>query len=63
MLDAFLPGVYHASFSRCSGGDSRLAPDVMGAPDLAVEILTRSQHAGRFADELQLYLRRGTRMV
>lgn len=44
-------------------GDAVEQPYLLSAPDLAVEILSPDQDAGRFAAKLRFYLLHGVRLV
>lgn len=59
----YIPDVAYVSFERMPPGDTRDNPYPPGAPDLAIEVLSRGQHAGRFASKLDFYLRHGVRLV
>jgi Uma2 family endonuclease len=55
---AFVPDLAYISRERRAG-----ARPYRGAPELAIEILSPDQHAGRFADKIQFYLLHGVRLV
>lgn len=60
---ALVPDVTYASFDRMPPGDTRRNCYLRVAPDLAIEVLSRNQHAGRFADKIQFYLAHGVRLI
>lgn len=59
----FVPDVVYASYDRVPRGDSRSYRFLRNAPDLAVEVLSPDQPAGRFSEKLLFYLRHGVRLV
>jgi Uma2 family endonuclease len=59
----YIPDVVYASFERLPPGDAIEQPYLLTAPDLAVEILSPDQDAGRFAAKLRFYLLHGVRLV
>lgn len=60
---AWVPDVVYVSYERMPKGDAREHPYVMTAPDIAIEVLSRSQPALRFARKLRFYLAHGVRLV
>lgn len=60
---AYVPDVVYASFNRYPRGDVRTVPYLLAAPDIAIEVLSPRQNAGRFANKLLFYLRHGVRLV
>jgi Uma2 family endonuclease len=60
---AFVPDVVFIRQERLGPGRAGLAATFRAAPDLAVEILSPDQPAGRFAAKVQFYLRHGVRLV
>jgi Uma2 family endonuclease len=60
---AYVPDVVYVSFARMPPGDATAHPFLHTAPDLAVEILSPGESAGRFAAKLRFYLLHGVRLV
>ena len=59
----YIPDVVYSSFERMPPVNATEQPYLMVAPDLAVEILSPEQDAGRFAAKLRFYLLHGVRLV
>lgn len=59
----YVPDVSFVSRSRLKGRDARDMVPLLGAPDLAIEVLSPDQHMGRFTEKIQFYLRHGVRLV
>jgi Uma2 family endonuclease len=59
----YIPDVVYASFDSLPPVDAAAQPYLLTAPDLAVEILSPDQDAGRFAAKLRFYLLHGVRLV
>jgi Uma2 family endonuclease len=59
----FVPDLTVVTRERLPSGDARTWRFLRTAPDLAIEILSPEQSAGRFADKLQFYLGNGVRLV
>jgi Uma2 family endonuclease len=59
----YVPDVAFVSRSRLTGRDARDMIPFLGAPDLAIEVLSPGQHMGRFTEKIQYYLRHGVRLV
>lgn len=60
---AYIPDVVYVSFERLPPVDATHELYLHVAPDLAVEILSPGEPAGRFAAKLRFYLLHGVRLV
>jgi len=60
---AWVPDLVYVSFQTRPPSDPRRERHLRAAPDLAIEVMSPDQPAGRFADKLNFYLRHGVRFV
>ena len=58
-----VPDVSFISWARLPGGEFRVKPILLLVPDLAVEVISRSNTAREMNDKLREYFEKGVRLV